>query len=79
MRFLWLVALAVGCATDEEGSATTDSTTVPEPVELSDGWNIIEPGGETSCSRGAPFIFGVREGTVDRVVVEFIGGGYYLW
>ena len=73
MRILLGLAL-IGCAGETEDTAA-EATPAPEPVELQPGWNIIEPGGETSCSRGAPFIFGVREGTVDRVVVEFIGGG----
>lgn len=75
MRFLWLAVVAMGCATEEGAQETSETTTAPEPMELNEGWNIISPGGETTCSRGAPFIFGVREGTVDRVMVEFIGGG----
>ncbi|WP_437835503.1 pectin acetylesterase-family hydrolase [Sorangium sp. So ce1153] len=42
---------------------------------LPPGWNTIEPGGETTCSRGDPFKYFVRPGTVNRLVVEFRGGG----
>ncbi|WP_438008066.1 pectin acetylesterase-family hydrolase [Sorangium sp. So ce321] len=42
---------------------------------LAPGWNTIEPGGETTCSRGAPFKYFVRPGTVNRLIVEFRGGG----
>ncbi|MFT4703952.1 MAG: hypothetical protein ACI81R_001647 [Bradymonadia bacterium] len=62
--------------TDAEGDAEAD--TAPEaPVlpELEAGWNVVEPGGDTICSRGTPFRFAVRPGTVNRVVVDFMGGG----
>ncbi|XXX78183.1 pectin acetylesterase-family hydrolase [Sorangium sp. So ce134] len=42
---------------------------------LPSGWNTIEPGGETTCARGDPFKYLVRPGTVNRLVVEFRGGG----
>ncbi len=35
----------------------------------------VEPGGDTSCSRGTPFRFFVRGGTVNKVVIDFGGGG----
>jgi hypothetical protein len=38
-------------------------------------WQKIEPGGETSCARGAPFHFYVRGGTSNRLLVSFRGGG----
>lgn len=45
------------------------------PPELSSSWKAIEPGGGTLCAHGTPFRFFVREGTVDRVLIEFRGGG----
>lgn len=43
--------------------------------ELAEGWTEV-PGGEgTTCARGAPWSFFVRKGTVNRLVVDFIGGG----
>lgn len=57
----------VGCPPEEEA---------PPPVpELDDGWTEIEGGGRTSCSRGSRFAFYVHPGTVNKVVVDFIGGG----
>lgn len=35
----------------------------------------MEPGGETSCAFGDPFSYFVRPGTVNRVVIDFRGGG----
>ena len=42
---------------------------------LSEGWNKFNPGGETICSFGAPYAFFARPGTVNKVIVDFIGGG----
>jgi hypothetical protein len=35
----------------------------------------MRPGGETICSRGTEFVFFVVKGSVNRVVVDFVGGG----
>lgn len=51
------------------GSGPDGITTLPE------GWNKIEPGGETRCGNGSPWAFYVRKGTQNRVVVELQGGG----
>jgi hypothetical protein len=63
---------AIGC-----GGAETETN--PEPgdgiLSLKAGWNTIEPGGETVCSRGTPYQYFVRPGTVNKLVVEFRGGG----
>lgn len=45
------------------------------PVGLNEGWNEIDPGGDTICSRGDPYAFFVRPGTSNKVIVDFIGGG----
>ena len=42
---------------------------------LDDGWTEIQPGGDTICSRGDEFGFFVHPGTVNKVVLEFQGGG----
>jgi hypothetical protein len=47
----------------------------PALGEMKAGWNEIQPGGETACSKGSPFRFFVRPGASDKVVVEFSGGG----
>lgn len=45
------------------------------PTDLQPGWNVIYPGGDTVCSRGAPFMFAVNPGTENKLVVDFEGGG----
>lgn len=45
------------------------------PTDLQPGWNEMTPGGDTICSRGSPYAFWVRPGKVNKVVVDFIGGG----
>jgi hypothetical protein len=65
--------VALGCSSDD-GSETKD----PGPdkiLSLGEGWNEIAPGGDTICSKGTPFRFWVRKGSVNRVVVDFRGGG----
>lgn len=48
---------------------------LPTLDELEDGWNELRPGGDTVCSRGTEFSFFVDRGTVDKVVIDFMGGG----
>ena len=72
------VALFAGCGSDEASPDPGPSDTSPPPVfgdSLAEGWNIIQPGGDTRCARDTPFVFAVRPGTTRKVVVEFIGGG----
>lgn len=38
-------------------------------------WNEIAPGGMTTCARGEPFSFFVRNGDANKIVIDFIGGG----
>jgi hypothetical protein len=46
------------------------------PTDLTpDTWNEIKPGGDTICARGSPYSFFVYPGKVNKVVVDFIGGG----
>jgi hypothetical protein len=52
--------------------ATAESAKTPD---LAPGWTKIEPGGDTICSRGTPFVYFVHPGTVNRLVVYFQGGG----
>ena len=68
--------LAAGCGGAEPGvnPAPTGAPT-PGILSLPAGWTVMEPGGDTVCSRGAPFSYFVRPGTVNKVVVEFRGGG----
>ncbi len=48
---------------------------MPGLAELAAGWNELRPAGGTTCSRGTPFVFFVRKGRTDRVILEFMGGG----
>ena len=71
---LLLVLIAgSGCSSEESESAEPTPPTVPTGLEA--GWNEIPTGGETICSRGTEYAFFVRPGTVNRVVIDFIGGG----
>jgi len=84
----WLLplALVVGCGAGDTESPGTSTTTTDStgtttsgpptlPTDLKDGWNEIKPGGDTICSRGAEYAYWVRPGTVNKVVIDFIGGG----
>jgi hypothetical protein len=57
------------------GSSGGSGAQEPSITKLRAGWNSIEPGGATTCSRGTPFQYFVRPGTVNRVVIDFRGGG----
>lgn len=63
--------LTCGCSDDdpEKTEPTVDIEQLPR------GWNKIEPGGRTMCARGTPWEFYVRPGNVNKVVVEYEGGG----
>lgn len=59
-------------ADDGEEPDASVSTGLPD---LEEGWTELEGGGETICSRGDPFAYFVRKGTVNKVVIDYIGGG----
>lgn len=42
---------------------------------LNEGWNSIEPGGDTVCSDGSDYRFFVRPGDARKLLVYFQGGG----
>jgi len=91
MRWLLTVILVLGLALsgmacqgeEEKGEATAtpvataaaSPTAIAGAPDLAPGWTKIEPGGETICSRGTPFVYFVHPGTVNRLVVYFQGGG----
>ncbi|UJR86278.1 pectinacetylesterase family protein [Sandaracinus amylolyticus] len=67
---LALLSSLAGCGDD------SDAPPLPRAEDLPLGeWTEIAPGGDTICSRGEPYSFFVRPGAVDRVIVDFIGGG----
>lgn len=55
-----------------EGGGGGGEPTLPV---LQEGWNELNPGGDTICSRGTPYAFWARPGKVNKVIVDFIGGG----
>ena len=60
-------------------AATAPSPSAPGGIPLlpalAAGWTKIEPGGATTCSRDTPYAFWVHPGTVNRLLVNFEGGG----
>lgn len=53
-----------------------DAGTEPDAATgLQEGWNEIKPGGDTTCARGSEYAYFVRKGSVNKVVIDFIGGG----
>jgi len=72
---LVLLALLAACA----GQAVPPHDgppPAPTLPELTPGeWTAFSPGGETGCADGSPYTFYVRPGTVNKVVVDFEGGG----
>jgi hypothetical protein len=68
-------ALALGAAACGSDDPASGIPAEPGITKLAAGWNVFEPGGDSTCSRGTPFSFWVRKGSVNRVVVEFRGGG----
>lgn len=42
---------------------------------MDDNWDSYSPGGETACAGGGKFSFFVNRGTVDKVIIDFLGGG----
>ena len=79
---LLLLVLLVACGTQGTPTPPSEPTEPTEPVTptfpegLTPGtWNVIEPGGETACSDGSDYAFYVNPGTVNKVVVDFEGGG----
>jgi len=56
----------------ETGGGGGAAPTLPS---LAEGWNRFDPGGETLCSLGTPYAFFARPGKVNKLIVDFIGGG----
>src|SRR5262245_55705687 len=69
---LSLLAFASGCPEEETNQkpVTKDGISKLQP-----GWNTIAPGGDTVCARGAPFRYFVRPGKVNKLLIDFRGGG----
>ncbi len=71
-------ALAMGCSgesSDGASGAAGGESAPTLPTGLAEGWNEFAPGGESVCSRGTDYKYWVRKGTVNKVVIDFMGGG----
>jgi hypothetical protein len=68
IQALVLSTLLVACPTEGEEAP-------PPTPDLDAGWTEIDGGGGTSCARGGRFGFFVHPGTVNKVVIDFMGGG----
>ncbi len=70
MFFTGLLALLLGLV------ACSSEEAQPALPELEPGvWTAFTPGGETICADGSAYTYYVRPGTVNKVVVDFQGGG----
>jgi hypothetical protein len=66
--------LAGGCGDEAEHEPIERADT--EPISLLPAaWNEVVPGGQTRCGDGSPWMFFVRPGSVNRLVIELQGGG----
>lgn len=65
-----LLALLTACS---KLITTPPPPELPENLEL--GWNRIAPAGDTICANGSEYAFYVDPGTVNKLVVDFDGGG----
>ncbi len=64
-----------GATAPSGGGGSGGSGGGPTLPELEPGWNEFNPGGDTICSRGTDYAYWVYPGTVNKVIVDFIGGG----
>lgn len=71
-----LFVLLVACNTPANPTPPTPGPSAPALPELTpDVWTPFAPGGETVCADGSPYTYYVRPGTVNKLVLEFEGGG----
>jgi hypothetical protein len=63
---------AGGAPSSDDGGAPFG---LPRLEDLPSALTSLSPGGDTTCAFGTPFSFFVQKGRVDRVLVEFSGGG----
>ena len=76
-----LLTLLVACDAAAPNPNPVPPTPIPAPEapalpDLTPNvWTPFSPGGETVCADGSPYTYYVRPGTVNKLVVEFEGGG----
>ena len=80
---LLLVAFSLACAPADGSGDAGPSVDAGKPLNSmpgiadlpSEAWTEISPGGDTSCSRGQEWGFFFRPGVINKLVIEFQGGG----
>jgi hypothetical protein len=79
-----LFGLCTACAPADEADgdagppvdAGKPLNAMPGVADLTpEAWTEVSPGGDTTCSRGQDWGFFFRPGTVNKLVIEFQGGG----
>ncbi len=71
-----LVAASAGVGCTVEVREQPPPSSAPSlPNNLATGWSEFLPGGESICSRGTEYAYFVRKGNINKVVIDFIGGG----
>ncbi len=73
------VGLLVACApaptaVPEAESANSIATATAAELDTTI-WHVVAPGGETGCALDTPYKFWVRQGTSNRAMIYFQGGG----
>lgn len=71
----WLPLIAILVFAAFQYPVTAQESSLPTRDELREGWNQLDPGGETVCSRGTPYSFFVHPADSDKVLIHFQGGG----
>lgn len=69
-----LLALAVAC-TSADFAEDADGNSTNRLADLAPGWNMIRPGGETTCAQNTEFAFFARAASTDKLLVYLQGGG----
>ena len=67
LPLVMFASLLPACDADEAGELLLPA--------LNPGWNELDPGDGTICARGTKYSFFARPGTVNKVVIDFMGGG----
>lgn len=77
LSFVAVLLLSTAFATHAAAQDATRSTSaaLPSFAELKTGWNVLRPGGDTTCAKGTEYAFFVRPGDRDKLLVFFQGGG----
>jgi len=73
LALTFLLTLLIACTSP---AATLPGPSGPALPNLPAGqWTAFSPGGDTICADGSPYTYYVRPGTVNKLVVDFQGGG----